>query len=86
MKNKRIHYNLIFRSEPEGGFTVMVPSLPGCISYGRNLEEARLNALDAINGYLASLIKHKEPIPSDEISFVSSLDFELPSSQKVTYA
>lgn len=76
---KIIHYNLIFRPEPEGGFTVSVPSLPGCISYGKNLEEAKNNAYDAINGYIASLIKHKEIIPTDEANFVTSLDFELTS-------
>lgn len=76
-KFSKFHYNLIFRPEPEGGFTVLVPSLPGCISYGRTLEEARKNAADAIGGYIQSLKKHKEPIPNDEKSFITSLDFEL---------
>lgn len=70
---KNFHYNLIFQSEPEGGFTVIVPALPGCVTYGRNLDEARTMALDAIRGYIASLLKHKEPIPSDEKSFISSV-------------
>lgn len=76
-KTNNLHYNLIFRPEPEGGFTVIVPSLPGCISYGKTLEDARKNAADAIGGYVASLRKHKEPIPSDEQSFITSLDFDL---------
>lgn len=38
---KKLTYNVIFRPEPEGGFTVLVPSLPGCITYGRNLQEAK---------------------------------------------
>ena len=80
---KRLHYNLIFRPEKEGGFTVSVPSLPGCISYGRNLNEAKQNIQDAIDGYIKSLIKHKETIPSDETNFITSLDFDL---QKKTYA
>ena len=42
----------------------MVPTLPGCITYGVNLEEARKNADDAISGYVASLIKHNEPVPN----------------------
>lgn len=57
-KTNNLHYNLIFRPEPEGGFTVIVPSLPGCISYGKTLEDARKNAADAIGGYVASLRKH----------------------------
>lgn len=67
-------YHVIFRPEPEGGFTVLVPSLPGCISYGRNLAEAKKMAVDAIEGYLASLKKHREPIPSDEGDFFSSVE------------
>ena len=61
---KHLHYNLIFQPEPEGGFTVIVPALPGCITFGSTLEEAKSMAIDAIQGYLASLKKHNEPIPS----------------------
>lgn len=84
MKQKKIHYNLIFRPEPEGGFTVFVPSLPGCISYGKTLEKAREMVLDAIEGYVQSLRKHKEPIPNDDKSFIASLDFEIPLSYATT--
>ncbi|MCX6809802.1 MAG: type II toxin-antitoxin system HicB family antitoxin [Candidatus Berkelbacteria bacterium] len=83
---KRIHYNLIFRSEPEGGYTVMVPSLPGCITYGKNLEQAKKNAYDAINGYVASLNKHKEPIPTDDTNFITSVDLEIATPKSKTYA
>lgn len=79
---KNIHFNVLYKPEPEGGFTVMVPSLPGCISYGKDLVEARKNADDAISGYVASLIKHKESIPSDDLSLVSSIDVSLPLAQK----
>ena len=49
---KQFRYNLIFRPEPEGGFTVTVPALPGCITYGKNLEDAKEMAEDAIKAYL----------------------------------
>ncbi len=71
-----LHYNIIFRTEPEGGFTVVVPSLPGCITYGRDLEEAKKMAIDAIEGYIASLKKHNEPIPNDRESFFTSVDIK----------
>lgn len=67
-------YNVIFRPEPEGGFTVVVPSLPGCVTYGRNLAEAKKMVADAIKGYIASLKKHKEPIPTDEENFFTSIE------------
>ena len=71
---KNLHYNVIFKPEPEGGFTVIVPSLPGCVTYGKDLKEAKKMAADAIEGYIASLKKHKEPIPTDEESFFASVD------------
>lgn len=71
---KILRYNVIFRAEPEGGFTVVVPSLPGCITYGRDLKEAKKMAIDAIQGYIASLKKHREPVPSDEENFFSYVE------------
>lgn len=65
MVNMRLHYNIVLQPEPEGGFTVTVPALPGCITYGKNLVEAKRMAFDAIMGYITSLQNHKEPIPSD---------------------
>jgi len=43
----------------------MVPALPGCVTYGRTLGEARKMVKDAISGYIESLKKHKEPISTD---------------------
>ena len=80
-----ISYNLIFKPEPEGGYTVIVPTLPGCVTYGKNLEEAKKMAADAINAYVASLKKHKEAIPSDDSSFFTTINLNLGRS-KVTYA
>ncbi len=74
MNKNTLHFNLIFRPEPEGGFTVIVPSLPGCVTYGRDLKEAKELAKDAISGYLASLKKHGEEVTSDAENFVSSVD------------
>ncbi|MDP3792157.1 MAG: type II toxin-antitoxin system HicB family antitoxin [bacterium] len=74
MKKNELQFHAIFRPEPEGGFTVIVPSLPGCISYGKNLKEAKKMGADAIRGYIASLKKHREPIPMDTESFVGMID------------
>ena len=43
---------VVFESSDEGGFTVYVPALPGCISEGDTVEEARGNILEAIALYL----------------------------------
>lgn len=58
---RTFHYNLIFRPEPEGGFTVLVPALPGCITYGKNLNDAKKMAIDAIEGYIASFKNVESP-------------------------
>ena len=59
MKTNILQFNVIFQSEDEGGFTAVVPSLPGCISYGKTLAQAKEMVADAINGYLVSLKKHR---------------------------
>ena len=76
MAKGRYRYNIMLRPEPEGGYTALVPALPGCVTYGRNVDEAREMAKDAISGYIASLRKHKDPIPTDDDTLVASLDFE----------
>ena len=43
---------VILEPSDEGGFTVYVPSLPGCISEGDTMEEAMLNIREAIDLYL----------------------------------
>lgn len=68
------HFNVIFRPESEGGFTAIVPSLPGCVTYGKDLKEAKKMATDAIQGYIASLKKHRESIPSDEENFMATIE------------
>ena len=76
MKKVSYHYNIMLRPEPEGGFTASVPALPGCVTYGRTLAEAKKMIEDAIAGYVASLLKRKEPVPTDSDTLVASLDFE----------
>ena len=76
MAKARFHYNIMLRPEPEGGYTALVPALPGCVTYGRTVDEAREMAKDAISGYIASLRKHKDPIPTDDNTLVASLDLE----------
>lgn len=62
---EKLSYRILLRPEPEGGYTVIVPTLPGCITYGKTIKEARKMATDAIRVYLESLEKHGEPIMDD---------------------
>ena len=57
-------YNVELEPQKEGGYTVTVPALPGCISEGDTLEQALENIKDAIEGYLKVLAKHNRKIPT----------------------
>lgn len=63
VKARVLTYTALFTEEPEGGFTVVVPALQGCVTYGKTFEEAKAMAEDAIGGYLESLAKHGEKAP-----------------------
>lgn len=47
----------------QNGYSVFVPALPGCVTWGHTLDEARAMAEDAIKAYLESLLKAGEMIP-----------------------
>ena len=61
---KRV-YKVIFEPQEEGGYTVTVPSLPGCISEGNSYEEALANIKEAMALYLESLAADGLPIPEE---------------------
>lgn len=52
LKKQILKYVALFEPQKEGGFTVTVPSLPGCISQGDTFEEATINIKEAISLYL----------------------------------
>jgi len=61
---KGYSYQISLIPEPEGGYTVLVPSLPGCVSYGATVEEATAHAREAIELHLENLAAHGEHIPA----------------------
>jgi predicted RNase H-like HicB family nuclease len=58
-------YKIHLHKEEEGGFTVTVPALPGCVTYGENVDEAIDMAKEAIQLYLEELKERGETIPDD---------------------
>ena len=71
-------YTAVFEPAEEGGYVVTVPTLPGVVTEGDTLEEARRMVADAIQCYLESLRKDGLPLPQ------SDLDERLPLAEKVT--
>ena len=64
---KEYRYTIILHPDPEqGGYTVTVPALPGCVTEGDTLEEAIAMAKEAIHLYLESLLADGEPIPEEQ--------------------
>lgn len=58
-----IRFRVLVSQEEDGMFVAECSNLPGCVSQGKTHDEAITNIRDAIEGYLASLQKHGEPIP-----------------------
>ena len=81
MRKKGYSYQINLIPEPEGGYTVNVPLLPGCVSYGRTIEEATRNAREAIELHLENLAAHKQPIPEgqDKVFVFTTLVYVTPS-------
>jgi predicted RNase H-like HicB family nuclease len=59
---------IILEPSEEGGYTVTVPVLPGCISEGNNLDEAMANIQEAIELYL-----EPNPIPNNKNLIIKEL-------------
>lgn len=62
---KTYTYTVHLEPAEEGGYTVYVPALPGCVTQGETYSEAIIMAREAILCYLESLIKDGEPIPEE---------------------
>jgi len=65
-----MRFKIVLEASDEGGYTVYVPSLPGCISEGETLEEARKNIREAIELYL-------EPVEDDLVMEETALVQEI---------
>jgi len=72
----KLNFRIVLRPEPEGGYTVIVPSLQGCLTHGDTIEDALKMAEDAIRAYIASMIKHVEEVIDDSKTLESMLSLE----------
>lgn len=59
----QLKYTVLIEKNEDGGYTVTVPSLPGCISEGDTWDEAVSNITEAIEGYVEVLDQLHKPIP-----------------------
>ena len=71
-------YTVVLDHQPDGGYHVSCPALPGCHTEGDTLDEALANAREAIEVYLESLAAHDEPLPVEDI-VIQPLEVALPT-------
>jgi predicted RNase H-like HicB family nuclease len=58
-------YTFVFSPEPEGGYTAC-PALPGLVTYGESIEEARSMARDAMEGLIEVMVERAEALPESD--------------------
>jgi antitoxin HicB len=72
-KTVRRHAVLRKSPEPKAGYQATVPLLPGLVTYGRTIEEAREMAQDAIECHIEGLKKSGESIPNERLALKGKL-------------
>jgi predicted RNase H-like HicB family nuclease len=60
------NYEVVLIPAEEGGYTVVAPALPGCISEGDTEEEALENIKDAIQGWLVVAKRYSLYVPDPD--------------------
>lgn len=79
MKQKVLTYDVVFEEQEVGGYTVTVPSLPGCISEGDTFEQAKAMIADAIKLYLEDMAADGEEIPERSTNvFIGQIQVDRP--------
>ena len=62
-------YAILLEPQTEGGFTVTVPDLPGCISEGETEAECRANITEAIEGWIETARANGWAVPKPRMRF-----------------
>jgi predicted RNase H-like HicB family nuclease len=60
-------FQIVIKKEPEDeGYYAYSPTLPGCFSNGKTIEEARRNIREAVEQHVESLLRHARKVPQDD--------------------
>ena len=57
---------VVEKEADDDGYSAYSPTLPGCFSNGKTIEEAKRNIREAIQQHLTALLAHSQPIPQNE--------------------
>lgn len=73
-------FSVVLEPDPEGGYTAIVPALPGVVTEGENIAESLANARDAIRLCIEDLVEQGLPIPeSDEGALLERIEVSIAS-------
>jgi predicted RNase H-like HicB family nuclease len=82
MTERTLRYTVLIYSD-DGAYSVRVPSLPGCVTFGRTVDEALAMARDAIAVYVATLRDRGDEVPEEDgVPLVTIL--EVPTDEPAT--
>lgn len=57
-------YYAVFVPEDDGKVSVWFPDIPGCQTWGENMEHAFAQAMDALGGHMEALADDGDPVPA----------------------
>ena len=60
-----MRYTVILEQEADGGYVVVAPALPGCVSQGGTRAEALANIREAIELYVQDCREAGDPVPTE---------------------
>jgi len=64
---RTLSYKVVLEPSKDGGYSVYVPSLPGCVSEGDSYQEALDNIREAIQGWLEVAQELGDDIPTSDV-------------------
>lgn len=73
-------FQIVIEKEPEDdGYYAYTPTLPGCFSNGKTIEETKHNIRRAIEQHLASMLDHRQQVPqNDRLVHIEELTVGVP--------
>ena len=82
-KMQVLNYTVAVHPAEEGGFWAELPALKGCFTQGETIEEIAKYAREAIECYIAGLIKDGKQVPIEKVTRKSSTTFSIPLSVSI---
>ena len=70
---RTMDFKVVLETDPEGGYVVCCPTLPGCYSQGDTIDEAMANIREAVVLCLEDMKAHNERVPDPSKTLVGSV-------------